>query len=242
MRPNIFMWLNFVDARADGSDGNLWGLLLVWSDQGLMAAWLLITAPGTFRELYSNTNCTSADTQISMVYGGWPTTDNQRCLRDDAILCRISSLHTCHGSSDNINGSKLGSRSMVTAEAIFCVKLRKKLASHEWASAGALFHIVVEVTRTDMCHNVIMPGHLCQCVRLWPEWGISWKIPAHGHWRPGDWPLHEISWPGVCRLSWHQCDMWHRTTGASVLRSRQRRGVRAVSLFHFDADTMTVSN
>ena len=144
---------------------------------------------------------------VPLVHGEWPKPNNQRCLRDDAILCRISSPHTCHGSSDNINGSKLGSRSMVTAEAIFCVKLRKKLASHEWASAGALFHIVVEVTRTDMCHNVIMPGHLCQCVRLWPERGISWKIPAHGHWRPGDWTLHEISWPGVCTLSWHQCDM-----------------------------------
>ena len=152
---------------------------------------------------------------------------------DDAILWRISSLHTCHGSSDNFNGSKLG-RSMVTAERIFCVKLRKRLASHEWASAGALFHIVSEVT----CVTCVIMQRWHEApmshVRLWPGWGISWAIPtqswAHGHWRPGDWALHEISWAVCADCHSSSCDMrWSLFVGNQT--EGWRREIKLLSVY-----------
>lgn len=131
---------------------------------------------------------------LSMENDQHPTTRD--VSKDDAILWRISSLHTCHGSSDNINGSKLGSRSMVTAEAIFCVKLRKKLASHEWASTDCWGFV-------PYCCLCDMRWHVSWC-RGWHVTYVTMsgcgqsgglagksgtKLMAHGHWRPGVWPL-----------------------------------------------------
>ena len=144
----------------------------------------------------------------------WTTSD---VSKDDAIMWRIPSLHTCHASSDNINGSKLGSRSMVTAEAIFCVKLRKNWR-HMSERVLRLCSILLSLWHGVTC--VIMPGmtwgpgcHLCHYVRLWPEWRISWKIPHKArHMDTGDPESdHRVStaWdkPGPARCV--QTLMWH---------------------------------